>query len=242
MHVQSPSLSSKPSLPGQLYVQIMTMVPNLNSHLHYSILRVCLLKAIYSFPKIFKPPPTNCWLLAVCRMNSKLTKSPSSPLSWSSTPTFCPVSKCGALPHSSSPLPFPFQHNPLLLSFCTCQGNSVQFWSPGIESPSWEWSFWPSLVLWAGYYSFSCSPALWRCGHSSRLTSWCALSASSLTSGGTWGWLTVLHFCVLRKALHRVGTPFGCSVVFTHRRPDWINKKSSVPGLINFWHSPLFTK
>lgn len=87
------------------------MVSNLDSHLHYPVLRVCPLKVIYSFPKIFKPPPTNCWLLAVCRINPQLTRSPNSSLSWSSTPTFCPVSECGALPHSnvlcSSPVRFP---------------------------------------------------------------------------------------------------------------------------------------
>lgn len=104
-------LSSKPSLPGQLYVQMTAMVSNLDSHLHCPVLRVCPLKVIYSFPKIFKPPPTNCWLLAVCRINPQLTRSPNSSLSWSSTPTFCPVSECGALPHSNvlcfSPVPFP---------------------------------------------------------------------------------------------------------------------------------------
>lgn len=189
MHVQSPSLSSKPSLPVQLDAQMMTMVSNLNSHLYYPVLRVCPLKAIYSFPKIFNPPPTNCWPLAVCKINSQLTESPDSPLSWSSTSTFCPVGECGALPHSnvccSSPVPFPVS-SPLLLSPCTCQGNSVQFGGPGIESPSWEWSFWLFLVLWAGYYSFTCSPAL-QGGHPSRLTSWCALSASSLTVKGHLG-------------------------------------------------------
>lgn len=220
------------------------MVSNLDPHLHYPILHARPLKAIRSFPKIFKPPPTSCWLLAVCRINPQLTKSPNSSLSrlfthqlsaqWASVVLFL-TATCFA------PLLLPSQSHPLLLSFCTCQGNSVPFWSPGIESPSWEWSLWLFLVLWAGYYPFSCSPAL-QLEHSLLLTSWCALSASSLTSGGTWGWLTVLHCCVLHKALCRGGTPFGCSAVFTHRRPAWVNKKSSKPGLINFWHSPLFAK
>lgn len=112
-------LSSKPSLPGQLYVQMPAMVSNLDPHLHYPVLHARPLKAIRSFPKIFKPPPTSCWLLAVCRINPQLTKSPNSSLSWSSTPAFCPVSKCGALPHSnvlcSSPAPFTVSSSPALL-------------------------------------------------------------------------------------------------------------------------------
>lgn len=69
-----------------------------------------------------------------------------------------------------------------------------------------------------GKYSVSCSPALQH-GHFFLLTLWCAFL--HILTHIRWHRLVThsMHFSVLLKALHRGGTDFGCSVVFTHRRP-----------------------
>lgn len=176
-------------------------------------------------------------------MNSQLTKSPNSYLSWWKMKLSAQWATCSGL-HLSMPCSDPFLLSGMLPS---C--------SPPIPAMEILFIFEAqvsSRLLYNGLFDYpSCfqqviipSTIAQHC-HAGISLFWIhsvLISVSSLTSVGTWWWLIVVHFCVLHKALHRGGTPFGCSVGFTHRSPDWVNKKSSMSGLINFWHSSLFAK
>lgn len=153
-------------------------------------------------------------------MNSQLTKSQNSYHSWSSTPTFCPVSECGqsSLEHVLL-LFFPL---PSMHLSCSPPAPAMEFCS--FLKPRHWFTFIRTIFLTIPLILQQVGIPLTVAQHCSVAISFFWLygvlfSMFSLTSGGTWWWLIAVHFCVLHKALRRGGTAFGSSIIFTHRRP-----------------------